>query len=348
MRNILLIYRGQVFDTEIKPKLDQYKNDNVVLVIDNKLTRKIIGYITKDYEQKINIITIHEYLNKGVVDNMKFDVIIGNPPYQLQVGPGKTQTIWDSIVEKSLKLLCSGGTMTMIHPSNWRNISGNQKELQKKIFSYDLKSIEIYNESQGLKTFGAETRYDIYTLEKTKVNKTNTKVKFQDGTEATINVKELEFIPNSNYEKIKSLLAKYGEETAYIIHNNIHHTQRKYMKESTDSINKYPCVYTVRSGDEPTFWYSPFNNKGHFGESKLIFSNGRISSIGSFIDTNGEYGLCQFSSGIVDTPENLPLIKKAFDSIEFRNLMESCSVGDMSVNHKILKLFRKDFWKEFV
>ena len=26
--------------------------------------------------------------------------------------------------------------------------------------------------------------------------------------------------------------------------------------------------------------------------------------------------------------------------------MESCSVGDMSVNYKILKLFRKDFWKD--
>ena len=89
MRNVILIYRGQVFDTEIKPRLDQYKNDNVVLVIDNKLTRKIVSYITKDYEQKINIITIHEYLNKGVVDNMRFDVTAVNPPYQIS---NKTNT----------------------------------------------------------------------------------------------------------------------------------------------------------------------------------------------------------------------------------------------------------------
>ena len=53
MRNVILIYRGQVFDTEIKPRLDQYKSDNVVLVIDNKLTRKIVGYLINDYEQKI-------------------------------------------------------------------------------------------------------------------------------------------------------------------------------------------------------------------------------------------------------------------------------------------------------
>ena len=155
-------------------------------------------------------------------------------------------------------------------------------------------------------------------------------------------------MPNDDYKKIKSLIATKNEDRVEILHNNIYHTQRKYMSESKTILNKYPCVYTVKSGDIPTFWYSPFNNKGHFGTSKLIFSNFRISSAGSLIDYNGEYGLCQFSSGIVDTVENLPLIKKAFDSSEFRNLMESCSVSDLSINYKILSLFRKDFWKEFI
>ena len=45
MKNVLLIYRGQVFDKEINPRLEQYKNDNIVLVIDNKLTQNIVSYI---------------------------------------------------------------------------------------------------------------------------------------------------------------------------------------------------------------------------------------------------------------------------------------------------------------
>tara|TARA_R100001377_G_C3193949_1_gene111734 strand:+ start:2219 stop:3265 length:1047 start_codon:yes stop_codon:yes gene_type:complete len=348
MRNVVLIYRGQVFDEEINPRLDQYKNDNVVLVIENESTRYIVGYITKDYEQKINIITIHEYINKGVVDNMKFDVIIGNPPYQLQVGPGKTQTIWDSIVEKSLKLLCSGGTMTMIHPSNWRNISGNQKELQKKIFSYDLKSIEIYDESQGLKTFGAETRYDIYTLEKTKVNKTNTKVKFQDGTETTLNVNGLEFLPNASYDLFQSLLAKPNEERAEVLYSrSTYGSDKKNMSPEKVGEFKYPCSYTINSESEPKLWYSSVK-KEFFGTPKLIWSNGRISSIGSYIDDKGELGLTQYSYAIVDEVKNLPLIKKAFDSKEFRTLMEDCAVAQNTINYKIISLFKKDFWKEFI
>ena len=348
MRNILLIYRGQVFDTEIKPKLDQFKNDNVVLVIDNKLTRKIICYITKDYEQKINIITIHEYLNKGVVDNMKFDVIIGNPPYQLQVGPGKTQTIWDSIVEKSIIQLKDGGTMTMIHPSNWRNISGNQKELQQKIFSYDLKSIEIYDESQGLKTFGAETRYDIYTFVKTKVDKTNTKVKFQDGKEITINVNGLEFLPNSSYDLFQRLLAKPNEERVEVLYSrSLYGSDKKNMSSEKGGDFIFPCSYTINSESEPKLWYSSIK-KEFFGTPKLIWSNGRISSIGSYIDDKGELGLTQYSYAIVDTVKNLPLIKKAFDSKEFRTLMEHCAVSQNTINYKIIPLFKKDFWKEFI
>jgi hypothetical protein len=82
--------------------------------------------------------------------------------------------------------------------------------------------------------------------------------------------------------------------------------------------------------------------------SKLIWSNGRISSIGSYVDENGKYGLTQFSYAIVDEKKNLPEIKKAFDSKEFRYLMELCAVGQLTVNYKIISIFKKDFWKEFV
>ena len=42
MKNILLIYRAQVFDTEIKPRLDEFKNDNVFLVVENKISVNIL------------------------------------------------------------------------------------------------------------------------------------------------------------------------------------------------------------------------------------------------------------------------------------------------------------------
>jgi len=46
--------------------------------------------------------------------------------------------------------------------------------------------------------------------------------------------------------------------------------------------------------------------------------------------------------------ENLENIKKAFDSKKFRKLMEMCAVGQLTINYKIIRLFKKDFYKEFI
>lgn len=104
----------------------------------------------------------------------------------------------------------------------------------------------------------------------------------------------------------------------------------------------------MNSKSEPSFFYSNTNSNGHFGQPKVIWSNGRISSIGNLIDSDGEYGLTQFSYAIVDSQENLDNIKLALDSVKYKNLMEDLAVGMLTVNYKILSLFRKDFWREFV
>jgi hypothetical protein len=161
-------------------------------------------------------------------------------------------------------------------------------------------------------------------------------------------VKNKLYIPNGMFDDILSLIAKEGEEKVESISDSSYHTQREFMSKLQSDLNRYKCIYTVKSGDIPTIWYSDRNTNGHFGIPKLIWSNFRISSAGTLIDKNGKYGLTQFSYAIVDKPENLDYIKKAFDSKKFRDMMENCSVANMSINRKIISTFRKDFWKEFI
>jgi hypothetical protein len=276
-----------------------------------------------------------------------FDVILGNPPFQEQVGPKKTEPLWDKFIIMSLTLLKPFGYLVFVHPSGWRNIGGKFKNIQKEILTRDLKYLEIHNEKDGLKTFSSETRYDWYVLKNEKIDITNTIIKFQDGTTNTINVNGLEFIPNGEYKKIMSMIATNGEESVDGINNSQYHTQNSSMSKIKTEEFKYPCVYTVNSKSEPSFFYSS-KQHGQFGVPKLIWSNGRISSIGSYVDINGDYGLTQFAYAIVDKPENLQKIKEVFDSKEFRNLMELCAVGQLTVNYKVISLFKKDFWKEFL
>ena len=284
---------------------------------------------------------------KTLLDMKEFDVVLGNWPYEKKVGPKKTQAIWDKFTELFLTKVKTKYLMP-IHPSGWRNINGNFKNLQKMIFERNLKYLEIHNEKDGLETFGKETRYDWFILENTS-NNSKTNIKFQNGNVKEVGVKELDFLPNDDFEKIYSLIAKDNEERVNLLYSRSDYgTDKKNTNQEQTSEFKYPCVYTVNSESQPTFYYSNTTQNGHFDIPKFIWSNGRISSIGSYIDETGEFALTQFSYGIIDEPKNLPLIKKAFDSIEFRKLMESCAVGQLTVNHKIISLFRKDFWKEFI
>jgi hypothetical protein len=277
----------------------------------------------------------------------KFDVILGNPPYQQKVGPKKTETLWDKFIVKSFTLLKTSGYLVYVHPSGWRNIAGKFKNIQKEILTRNLQYLEIHNEKDGMKTFSSETRYDWYVLQNEIVDNTNTIIKFQDGTTNTIDVNGLEFIPNGEYEKIMSMIAKNGEESVNVIYSrSLYGTDKKHMSKTKTEECKYPCVYTVNSKSEITYYYSS-KQHGHYEVPKFIWSNGRISSIGSYVDINGDYGLTQFAYAIVDKPENLQKIKEVFDTKDFRNLMELCAVGQLTVNYKVISIFKKDFWKIF-
>ena len=325
----------------------------------------IYGYTEDDVKSRVygydirvkyvNHLTRRGFLNVRHKDyikekiEMKFDVVIGNPPYQEKVGPNKTEPLWNKFFHKSLNLLKEGAYLSLIHPSGWRNIEGRFSDIKDIIKNKKIHYLSINNEKKGIEIFGAETRFDYYLLENTLNNGTLTQITFQDGTVQNVDLSTLDFIPNGSLNDVKLLIANEGEEKVTLLHSfSNYETRKTWMSKVQEDNFLYPCVYTVNYLSQPTFHYSSTNENGHFGIPKVIWSNGRISSVGSYIDETGEFGLTQFSYAIVDDIETLPLIKKAFDSNKFKRLMELCAVGQLTINYKVISTFRKDFWKEFI
>ena len=280
----------------------------------------------------------------------KFDVVVMNPPYQEQKpGNKKTQTLWDKFVTKVVEQsLVEEGYLVAVHPSGWRNVDGLFKNTQLLLRSKQILSLEMHNISDGLKTFGAETRYDFYCLKNTKNNGNFiTKIKCEDYKIERVNISKMEFIPNGMFKEIEKLLAVGNEPKVQILSNSDYHTQRDHIGKIQNEEFKYPIIYRVRKDESLEFVYSKIK-KGHFGISKLIWSDCRVKSAGSLIDSNGKYGMNQFQFSIVDNSENLPNIKKAFDSKYFRKIMEFCAVSNLNINRKAISLFRKDFWVDFL
>jgi len=245
--------------------------------------------------------------------------------------------------------LKEGGYLSLIHPSGWRNIEGKFSDIKKIIKNKKLHFLSINNEKKGMEVFGAETRFDYYLLENTVNDGILTEITFQDGTIDEVNLNTLEFIPNGSLSEVESLIARDGEEKVELIYSrSAYGTDKSNVSKVQENDFIYPCVYTVNYLSEPTFHYSNTNENGHFGVPKVIWSNGRISSVGSYIDETGEFALTQFAYAISDDVENLPYIKRALDSTRFKKLMELCAVGQLTINHKVISTFRKDFWREFI
>ena len=335
---------------------------------------------------------------------MKFDVVIGNYPFQeLKEGNKKSKAMWQLFVKKSFELCKRDGFVCAIHPSGWRDVSGMFKKTQEIIKSKNVKYLEVHDRDEGVETFGVQTAYDWYIVKNSPI-KESTRVRGYDKKEYDVNIYDMDFIPNGRFDAISNLMAKEGEEKVELLHSySAYETRKPHMSREKGTVRicnmpfipnaqidkvmslvakdgeekvellwdckyhtqartkdgtmsrekkdkfKYPCIQHVNvKGQSSCTWYSATNRNGHFTVPKVIFSSQQVG--GTMVDLNGNYGMCQHCSAIVDSPKTLSKIKEAMDSSAFIEIMKSCDVGGNRdrYNRKVIALFRKDFWKEFI
>lgn len=279
----------------------------------------------------------------------KFDLIIQNPPYQVQQeGFTKTQPIWNLFVEKSIKILNDDKYMVMVHPNGWRNIDGVFKKIQNLIKERQLLEIKIFSDIQAMKYFGASIFFDYYILKNNKNTKEKTTITTPYNETFFSDIDRLEFLPDGNIDDIEKLIAKDGEETVNILHSfSAYETRKDFVSDKQDDNFIYPCISNIYRSEEPKLVYSSINTRGHFGIPKLVCG---MASSGTnfFIDRNGDYGLTQFSFAIIDDPNILDDIKTAMKSKDFQRIIESIPNNSSAINFKILRTFKKDFYKNFL
>jgi hypothetical protein len=312
------------------------------------------------YLSEINPYLCHYALKQGFINviegdyleyetKMKFDAILGNPPYHKNTNNvGAGHTLWDKFVEKSFELCKESGYVSLVHPSGWRNISGSFEKVKEIIKSKDLIYLEMHNIQDGIKMFGASTRYDVYVAQNCKNNDLKTIIIDEVGNNTKINVTDLDFIPNKNIDILKKITANDGDDKIELCFSHSTYDPRKpWMSKEVSEINILPCVKYISKVDNSIDFRFSSENRGMFGKPKVMFGIG--SQVGGIIpDYDGKYGLCQFVAGIVDEKDNLDLIVRALTSNRFIDLMKSCQFTTQQYNYKIISTFRKDFWREFI
>jgi len=288
----------------------------------------------------------------------KFDIIIGNPPFNAsQENEGKKgggDSLWPKFVELSLDLLPTNGYLMFVHPSAWRKPPSETSKtiglFNKMAHENHVEYLEIHDTKDGIATFHVGTRYDWYVIKKHK-NTSKTLIRDQQGNTAEINLSEWKFLPNYNFSEIKKILSD-TEQDYVIFSRNQFGSDKSWTSDTEKGIFKHPLIHSTPIGEPRKYWSSTktpsvTNTIPMFGVPKVIFGESGINNV--IVDTSGKYGLTQGAIGLKIKGENEGrLIKRALESSEFKDILDAMSFGNFRIDWRMFKYFRPDFYKQFL
>ncbi len=327
------IIKNMLYMVELNPK-------NV------EISRKIFGKDANIY--------CNDYLKFNL--NEKFDVVMGNPPFNdFQDNDGKKgggNSLWSSFVKISLEILKPNAYLVFVHPAGWRKPESEYSKNKGlfKLMTHDntMKYLEIHNTDDGKRVFNAGTRYDWYVIQKHKSNN-NTIIKDELGIEQNKNLKEWEFLPNYNIEIIKPLLKTDDNQLIVLYNGSQYDTRKKWVNVNKTNKYKFSLIHSTPTKGVRYYYTStrdpPVKEPTKmFRVPKVIFGDGGINEV--VVDYDGKYGMTQHSIGIEITSNHEGQnIKKVLESNIFKDILNSLSFSNYQIDWRIFKYFKKDFYK---
>lgn len=288
----------------------------------------------------------------------KFDIIIGNPPFNAsQENEGKKgggDSLWPKFVELSLDLLPTNGYLMFVHPSAWRKPPSESSKtiglFNKMAHENHVEYLEIHDTKDGMATFHVGTRYDWYVIKKHK-NTSKTVIKDQQSNTVEINLSEWKFLPNYNFSEIKKILSD-TEQDYVIFSRNQFGSDKPWTSDTEKGEFKFPLIHSTPIDGARKYWSSTktplvTNAIPMFGVPKVIFGESGINNV--IVDTSGKYGLTQGAIGLkIKSEKEGKLFAHALESSDFKDILNAMSFGNFRIDWRMFKYFRPDFYKKFL
>lgn len=277
-----------------------------------------------------------------VNDNVKFDLVMGNPPFQKsqnRTNRGGVK-LWDKFVTISLdKFIQKDGLLSFIHPPPWRK---PENKLWPIMSNRQIFYLNMNSENNGNKLFSSATKYDWYVLKNSENINTRTKIVDEHRQTMKLNLKNWPFLPNGNYELFTKMFDFNKKDTFDVIYNSDYDSRHKHMQKSKSQNNIHPVIYTINSESTET-WYSNKRYDTHF-RPKVMLSMGRY--IYPTLDALGDYGMSQIVFGLpIKSKQEGEQIIRGLNSEQFQAIVKDTKWGSFNTEWKMFNYLKRDFYK---
>jgi hypothetical protein len=273
-RQILVVAGGH--GSEIDVLVDMFG----VAIVDKIVYNDKYSFLCNQIKRKYPGITVMQGDFTELEFDMKFDVIVGNPPYQGNNDKGtkqpKSHNLWSKFVDKGSELLNTDGYIAFVTPDSW--MSPNSQVL--KMFKDNSL---IWVDTEVGKYFTVGSSFTAWIMQKNK----NTSTALIDGLE--VDLARLQYLPrnfsktfpihdkviNSTHPKLDILCDTSchsdhkhknfsdTKDTTYKYETFHTNAQTKFCKKQSKDFLKSKIIWTT-SG-----YFKPFYSEGNLGTSEV-------------------------------------------------------------------------------
>lgn len=257
----------------------------------NKENVEIALNIFKNVNVNANInenILCQDFLQYSNTFLCNFDIIIGNPPFQLKSGKGGKNKLYEKIIAKCLPLLNVKGYLYLLVPDNL--FAGNSSNIYKELIKYHIKWIDFSSLWTQSFSFGKiQQNICCFLLENKKNHLTKVKTKIINNDSLQILLKDRPINPIRNWTKdLELLIDKYlTKRNSKNKNNNIIYNRGQNINcySNTYSLNTYTIIYTLK---DRLYTLDMNLVKGLHVKKVIIFIINTKNEY--YIDWKGEYG----------------------------------------------------------
>ena len=274
----------------------KYIIENMIYMVEiNPENTKILKEI---FGEKANIYNT-DFLTYN--SDFKFDIIIGNPPFNnngLKKVPTNNKnsklndgnTVWTEFVKHSLTLLREDGYLSMIVPAIW--MKPDKAKMYDLLTSFKILEMKSFTNTQTNRIFNgeAQTPTSIFLLKKTKSDKI---IKIYDENDSIF-----EYYLNKDNPipimgvSIVNKLQRFTNMIGYInvIKSNLPPKHIEIFEKKKDQSNYQNITTCILNQNEPKMIYNySFVPCPYYKKPKLVLAHGMYGF--PFLDKNGEYGI---------------------------------------------------------